>query len=133
MTPEQIIDLVFRVLTLVGYVVLAFLAIKRKKPLVIDKDNNDENIIDGLIEYIVSEIKDAEEKGTLLSGKSGFFKFDRVLAHAQEYCRQVGLSVDNQYLTDKIESLVKLMNFKTEENSGSAVQSNGQNINYEVK
>lgn len=131
MTAEQIVELVFRILTIIGYVTLAILAIKRKKPTVIDNGDNSEdedNLIDGLLGFIVAQIKDAEDKGNLLSGKSGFFKFDRVLSRAQEYCRSVGLKVDTKYLTDRIEGLVKLMNYKSE--SKSDVQSIGQ-INYE--
>lgn len=129
MTAEQTVDLVFRILTIIGYVVLAILAIKRKKVTIVDNGNDSENkesLIDGLLGYIVTQIKDAEDKGSLLSGQSGFFKFDRVLSRAQEYCREKGISVDTKYLTDRIEGLVKLMNYKTED----CVQSNGQNVTY---
>lgn len=134
MATEQIVDLVFRILTIIGYVILAVLAIKRKKPTIADNGSDgktEDSLIDELLGYIVGEIKDAEEKGSLLNGKSGFFKFDRVLNHAQEFCRQVGLNVNTEYLTERIEGLVRLMNYKSsKDNSGSAVQSIGQ-INYE--
>lgn len=135
MTIEQIVDLAFRIFTLVGYVLLAILAIKRKKAVVTDEstDGKDEaNLIDDLLGYLISEVKDAEDKGSLLSGKSGFFKFDRVLAHAKDFCREKGIDVDTKYLEERIEGLVKLLNYKT--NAELSTASNRlDGINYEVK
>lgn len=132
MTIEQIVELGYRILTIVGYVILAILAIKRKKPTVVDNSDSEQtdNFTDELLGFIVSEIKAAEEAGESLLGKSGFFKFDRVLAHAKDFCRDNGVTIDNAYLTERIEALVKLMNFKSNRLDGT-VAGLSEKIDYE--
>lgn len=131
MTANAIIELVLRIVSIVGYVLLAIIAIKRKKTVVqsTEQSEESENAFDKLLGFIVAEIKDCEVKGEQINGKSGIFKFDWVFNHAKEYARELGLDVDKAYLTERIEALVKLLNF----NKTTSVQSTEQEIiNVEV-
>lgn len=114
MTTAMIVAWALRGLFLIGYVVLAILAIKRKKSA---NDGNvsgevSDSFIDELLGYIVSEIKSAEASFKALTGKSGFLKFDRVLSHAKDFCRDAGVVIETKWLTERIEALVQLMNFE---------------------
>lgn len=114
MTAEIIVGWVLRGLTLIGYVVLAILAIKRKK-VVIESEDNTELLskLDTVMCKVISAIDKVEGtyKSIFKDGvKAGTFKFKDVLEVAKEGCEEVGLIFNKEYWTKFINNEVHLMN-----------------------
>lgn len=110
---NTIIEVGLKIISIGGYILLAILACKRKKspkPTVVDNHEEGDKI-NNLITVITNSIKMAENMGEQINGKSGFFKFDYVLNRAKEFCLDNGLNVDSNFLKEKIETLVDLLNF----------------------
>lgn len=133
-TVEIVVSIGVKAVSLVCYILLAILAIKRKK-VTIESDSSDEpkslsdDFVTKLVQLIISEIRSSEKAGEQLVGQSGFFKMDRVLSRAKDFCRDNGITVDHTYLLDMINSFVDLMNY----NKSKTVQSTGQNDQKEFK
>lgn len=134
MTAEIIVGWVLRALTLIGYIVLAVLAIKRKK-VIIESNNNDEELskLNTVIGKVISAIKTAEStyKTIFKDGvKAGPFKLKDVLEVAKESCEAEGMAYCKEYWTDFINKEVSLMNFNSESLVHSAVQSTEQKTEF---
>ena len=109
---QIILEIGFRVLTLIGYVILAFLAIKRKKPVVIKDENSDYDKI-ALVEKVLVSIRNAESKykGIFKEGvKACEFKLKDVLDEVKEYCCNMNIPYDKSSWVELISTAVDLIN-----------------------
>lgn len=126
MSIETIIGIVVKVVSLIGYVLLAILAIKRKK-ITIKSDDSDVNWLDVVIEKVRDGIKTAETTYNTIfkeGVKAGTFKLKDVLEIAKDTCLELDKPFDKDYWTEFIKSEVDLMNF----GSGKQVQSTEKRI-----
>lgn len=114
MSIPEIIDLVFRIGSLVVTVILAILAIKRKV-VTVKGDSNSTlfekfSSICGTVKNAVLEVEETYSNLFKEGAKAGSFKLRDVLAIAKDACENESVDYDKSYWTGYINMLVNVMN-----------------------
>ncbi len=117
---EIILDWVFRGLTLIAYILVAVVAIKRKKPISNDVavGETDEKTelsvwekLANIATKVIGLVGAAEEDFSTVV-KGGALKLKSVLGDTKEMCEDEGVPFDKDYWTGLIKEAVDVMNQK---------------------
>lgn len=114
MSIPEIIDLVFRISSLMVTVMLAILAIKRK--VVTVKSDSNSTLFEKFsticltVKNAVMEVEETYSNLFKEGAKAGSFKLRDVLAIAKDACENESIEYDKSYWTGYIKMLVNVMN-----------------------